>query len=81
MGCPGTLLEDVLHGHVDAVYKLAFSGDGGHLASCSHDLTASLWQMTVKRAWVVGRLGGGGRGRGRGRGGRGELGGGVVVVA
>lgn len=38
-----------MRGHVDVVHTVVCGSSGEHILSCSHDMTAKLWQMFPKR--------------------------------
>jgi WD40 repeat protein len=44
---------DVLRGHGDRVYSVAFSPDGKYLASGSADRTVRLWDVTASQKWAT----------------------------
>ncbi len=45
------LLLDILYGHTDVVYCAVPSKDDRYLVTCSHDLTASIWQTRIQRVY------------------------------
>lgn len=51
---PGGELEHCLKGHLGPIHGLAFSPDGGRLASASHDETVRVWNLADGReVWTL----------------------------
>ena len=43
---PGLILRHVFRGHIDIIYRIAWSPDGSYLASPSNDRTIRIWDAT-----------------------------------
>ncbi len=46
---PGITLRQVLSGHTDIIYRIAWSPDGHYLASPSKDKTIRIWDVTLEQ--------------------------------